>query len=199
MNNEQKALYYFSKNPGIHRVSEILKAGIHHRTLYRLCDKGDVVKIGYGRYRFAMEEPVENSSFAEIAERVPKGVFCLISALDFFHIGTQMPIKHWLTLPKGAYKPKVHNYSIQYCLCSQKIFNIGIERHNIDGIDVKVYNPSKTVVDCFKYRNKIGIDVAIEALKESLRSKKSTIPEILRYAEVCRIRNVIMPYLEGIL
>ena len=118
-------------------------------------------------------------------------------AFDFFQIGTQVPIKHWVALPRGAYKPKIHEYSMQYCLLKSKAFDLGVEKHSIYGTEIRVFNPSKTVVDCFKYRNKIGLDVAIEALKESLRSKKATISEILRYADICRMRNVIMPYIEG--
>lgn len=199
MNNEEKAINYFRNNPGTHRTGEILDAGIYNRTLYRLRDRGDIIKVDYGRYRLATEEPIENITFAEIAQRVPKGVFFLISALDFFQIGTQIPVKHWLALPRGACKPKIRNYSIQFSFLTSKTFNAGIEKHNIHGTEILVYNPSKTVADCFKYRNKIGLDVAIEALKESLRSKKATIPEILRYADVCRVKNVIMPYIEGVL
>ena len=199
MNNEKIAFDYFQRNPGIHRTGAILDAGIYNRTLYRLRDRGDILQVDYGRYRLATEEPIENIAFAEIAQRVPKGIFCLISALDFFQIGTQIPVKHWIALPRGAYKPKIRNYSIQFSFLTSTTFNAGIEKHNINGTEIRVYNPSKTVADCFKYRNKVGLDVAIEALKESLRSKKATIAEILRYADVCRVRNVIMPYIEGVL
>ncbi len=198
MQNEKIALGFFRKSPGIHRTGEILAAGIYNRTLYRLRNKGTLAKVGYGLYRLADEEPVQHSVYAELSSRIPKGVFCLISALDFHQIGTQEPYKHWVALPRGAYSPKIREYDVQYCFYREKAFGTGIEKKIIEGVGVSVYNPAKTVVDCFKHRNKIGLEVAIEALREAVRAKKATIPEIIRYAELFRMKNVMMPYLEGL-
>ena len=198
MQNEKTALKFFRKSPGIHRTGEILAAGIYNRTLYRLCEKGMLVKVGYGLYRLVDEETVQHSAYAELASRIPKGVFCLISALDFHQIGTQEPYKHWVALPRGAHRPKISEYDVQYCFYREKAFETGIKKKLIEGIEVRVYNPAKTVVDCFKHRNKIGLEVAIEALREAVHAKKATIPEIIRYAELFHMKNVMMPYLEAL-
>ena len=198
MQNEVKALKFLRQRPGIHKTGEFLAAGVYNRTLYRLRDKGTLVKVGYGLYRLAEKEPVQHSVYAELSWRIPKGVFCLISALDFHQIGTQEPYKHWIALPRGAHKPKIREYDIQYAFYKDKAYETGIEKHIVEGVEVRVYNPAKTVVDCFKHRNKIGLEVAIEALREAVRAKKATIPEIIRYAELFRMKNVMMPYLEGL-
>ena len=198
MRNEIKALKFLRKSPGIHKTGEILAAGIYNRTLYRLCDKGALVKVGYGLYRIADKEAVQHSVYAVLSSRIPKGVFCLISALDFHQIGTQGPYKHWVALPRGAHEPKIREYDVKYCFYMDKAYTAGIEKHIVEGVEVRVYNPAKTVVDCFKHRNKTGLDVAIEALREVVREKKTTIPEIIRYAGLFRMKNVMMPYLEGL-
>jgi predicted transcriptional regulator of viral defense system len=198
MQNEKKALKFFRKNPGIHNTGEVLAAGIYNRTLYRLRDRGTLVKAGYGLYRLADEEPVQHSVYAELSSRIPRGVFCLISALDFHQIGTQEPYKHWVALPRGSHSPKISEYEVQYCFYMEKAFATGIEKKIVEGVEVRVYNTAKTIVDCFKHRNKIGLEIAIEALRESVRAKKATIPEIIRYAELFHMKNVMMPYLEGL-
>ena len=198
MRNEKKALTFFKNNPGIHGTGEILASGIYNRTLYRLRDKGMLLKVGYGLYRLADEEPVQHSAYAELSHRIPKGVFCLISALDFHHIGTQVAYRHWIALPRGSHRPNIREYDVQYCFYGGKAFTTGIEKHNVGGVEIRVYNPAKAVVDCFKHRNKIGLEVAIEALREAVRAKKTTIPEIIRYAGLFRMKNVMMPYLEGL-
>lgn len=198
MKNRKKALDYFKKHPGIHKTGEILAAGIYRRSLYGLRDSGDIIQVGYGLYRLAGEEPDSKSVYAELSIRIPKGIFCLISALDFHEIGTQVPYDHWVALPAGAHRPKIREYSVNFCFFKDNLYDLGLEKHNLGGNEIKVYCPAKTVVDCFKYRNKIGLEVAIEALRESLRAKKATIPEIIKFAEICRMKNVMMPYLEVI-
>jgi predicted transcriptional regulator of viral defense system len=198
MRNETKAMAFFRQRTGIHRTGEILAAGIYNRTLYRLLRKGMLVKVGYGRYRLASEASMPHSVYAELACRIPKGVFCLISALDFHQIGTQVPYAHWVAFPRGAYRPQIREYDVRYCFYGGKTFAAGIEKKMIDGVEVRVYDSARTVVDCFRHRNKIGLEVAIEALREAVRTKKATIPEILRYAGLFRMKNVMMPYLEGL-
>lgn len=196
MGNKTKALEFFRQKPGIHSTGEILAAGIYNRTLYRLLDKGMLVKVGYGRYRMANEEPSPHGVYAELASRIPKGVFCLISALDFHRIGTQIPYSHWVALPRGAHKPQIREYDVHFCFYSGKTFAEGMTTQVRDGVEVRVYDPARTVVDCFRHRNRIGLEVAIEALREAVRAKKATIAEILRYAGIFRMKNVMMPYLE---
>ncbi|MFA5205078.1 MAG: type IV toxin-antitoxin system AbiEi family antitoxin domain-containing protein [Lentisphaeria bacterium] len=198
MRNQTKAMAFFHQSPGIHRTGEILAAGIYNRTLYRLLNKGVLAKVGYGRYRLANTEPPQHGVYAELAGRIPKGVFCLNSALDFHQIGTQVPYAHWVALPRGAYQPQIREYDVNYCVYSPKTFAEGILKLARDGVEVRVYDPARTVVDCFRHRNKVGLEVAIEALRETLRAKKATIPEIIRYAGIFRMKNVIMPYLEAL-
>ena len=198
MRNETKAMAFFRQSPGIHSTGEILAAGIYNRTLYRLLGKGVLVKVGYGRYRLANAEPPAHGVYAELACRIPKGVFCLISALDFHQIGTQVPYTHWVALPRGAYKPQIREYDVHYCVYSEKNFTAGMVKQVRDGVEVRVYDPARTVVDCFRHRNKIGLEVAIEALRETIRAKKATIAEIIRYAGIFRMKNVMMPYLEAL-
>ncbi len=193
--NIELALDYFRNNTGIHKAKELLKMGIHNRTLYSLLESNEVIRVGYGRYKLATTDIIENISYAEIGSRT-KGVFCLISALSFHQIGTEFPLKHYINLPQGSYKSTIHNYSVNYTLQKKELFNIGIEEHIISGTKIKVYSVARTVVDCFKYRNKIGLDIAIEALRESLNDKKTTMKEILKIATILRMKNIIMPYLE---
>jgi len=197
MKNEKLAINFFKQYPGVHRTRDILKAGVYNRTLYRLKDRGDIVRVGYGLYKLAGEYGARDV-YSELGCRIPKGVFCLISALDFHEIGTEVPYNHWITLPFGAYKPVINEYSVNFCFSREPAYSSGIDKHIVSGTDIFVYNPAKTVVDCFKYRNKIGIGVAVEALKETLKSKKANIDGIIHYADICRMRNVIMSYLEAV-
>lgn len=196
--NKKLALDYFKNNYGILKTSEILSAGIYNRTLYKLRDEGIIEQVAYGRYKLASSEVAENISYAEIGSQT-KGVFCLTSALSFHKIGTEFPIKHYIALAQNSYKPKIKEYSIEYVYVKNKFLNLGIEEHIISGINIKVYSASRTVVDCFKNRNKIGIDIAIEALQESLNENKASIKEIFEIAIKLRMKNIIMPYMEGLI
>jgi predicted transcriptional regulator of viral defense system len=133
----------------------------------------------------------------EVAKRVPKAVACLLTALRFHELTTQAPFEVWIALPRGAWRPRLEYPQLRVLRFSGASLAEGIETHVIQGVPVKVYNPAKTVADCFKYRNKFGLDVALEALRECWREKKTTIDELNRYAEVCRVRNVMRPYLES--
>jgi predicted transcriptional regulator of viral defense system len=133
-----------------------------------------------------------------VAKRVPEAVICLLSALAFHEITTQVPPYVWIALRKGARKPAVSSPSLQIVRLSGASLTEGIEVHHIEGVPVRVYSAAKTVADCFKFRNKIGLDVAIEALKDAIRQKKATINQIYRYAKICRVGNVIRPYMEAL-
>jgi predicted transcriptional regulator of viral defense system len=138
----------------------------------------------------------ERHSYAEVAKRVPGAVICLVSALTFHEITTQSPASVWVALSKGARTPATASPSLRIVRLSGPSLTEGIENHQVEGVPVRVYSAAKTVADCFKFRNKIGLDVAIEALKDSLRQKKANVNEIYRYAKVCRVSNVIRPYME---
>ena len=134
---------------------------------------------------------------AEACKRSPNGVICLLSALRFHKITTQAPFEIWIALKGTAWHPKIDRPRIRFVRFSGPAFDTGIERHKIEGVSVKVYNPAKTVADCFKYRNKIGLDVAIEALRECRSEGKCSNDELWEYAKVCRVSRVIKPYMEA--
>jgi predicted transcriptional regulator of viral defense system len=141
----------------------------------------------------------EHHSYAEVTKRVPEATVCLPSALAFHEITTQSPASVWIALPKGARKPALDSPSLRIVRLSGLSLTTGIENHHqVDGVPVRVLSAAKTVADCFKFRNKIGLDVAIEALTDCLRQKRASINEIYRYAKVCRVSNVIRPYVEAL-
>ena len=196
--NNTDAIKFFQKNTGLHRTKEILSAGINVRTLYKLRDEGIIEQVSYGLFRSCKSQTGQYSTYLEVSRRIPKGVFCLISALHFHSIGTPLPYDHWVTLPFGTKEPRIHEYGLQFIHANEKLYDLGIEEHVIEQTTIRIYNPAKTVVDCFKHRSKVGLDVALEALKESIKLKKTTRKEILEYASKCRMKNVMMPYLESI-
>jgi predicted transcriptional regulator of viral defense system len=140
----------------------------------------------------------EHHSLAEVCKRVPNGVVCLLSALRFHEITTQAPFEVWLAISEKAWRPRLEYPPIRVARFSQTALHAGIEEYQIEGVTVRVYSAAKTVADCFKYRNKIGLNVAIEALRECWQSRRCNMDELWRYADICRVRNVMRPYLETI-
>ena len=141
-------------------------------------------------------EPTEYHGVIEVCSRIPKAVVCLLSALQFHDLTTQLPYEVWVAVKRPS-SPVIMDAPVRVIYLSNTAYSEGIEKHNIEGVEVKVYCPAKTVADCFKYRNKIGLDVAIEALRDCLTQKKSTVDDIWKYAKVCRVANIIRPYLEA--
>jgi predicted transcriptional regulator of viral defense system len=139
----------------------------------------------------------ENSSLAEVAKRLPHAVVCLISALSYHEITTQIPHEIWLTIPRGSWRPDVEYPPLNLTYVSGPAYSFGIQEHVINGVAVKIYSPAKTVADCFKFRNKVGLDVAIEALREAWRSRKVTMDELVEAAGVDRVSKIMRPYLEA--
>jgi predicted transcriptional regulator of viral defense system len=181
------------------RVKDLLDQGIHPEHMRRLLKKGVVERTSRGVYRLAQTEGTEHQALAEVAKRVPHSVVCLISALAFHQIGTQLPADVWLAVERKAALPTSMNPRLRVVRLSGASFTEGIEEHSIEGVKVRVYNPAKTVVDCFKFRNKVGMDVAMEALRECWRGKKATMDQLWQYAKICRVDKVMRPYLEAIL
>ncbi|MBU4484967.1 transcriptional regulator, partial [bacterium] len=175
---------------------DLEKYGIAREYLCRLHREGVLERPERGLYILPDKDFGEHQSIAQACKKVPGGIICLLSALRFHEIGTQSPFEIWMAIDNKARTPQVKSISLHIVRFSGKAFKEGIETHNIKGIKVKVYKPAKTVVDCFKYRNKIGLDVAIEALRECWRAKKCSIDEIWHYAKQCRVSNVIRPYME---
>ena len=136
---------------------------------------------------------------AQVSKRVPHGVICLLSALQFHDIGTQSPFEVWVAIDQKAAEPKIDYPPIRIVRFSGKALSEGIENHQIEGVEVKIYNKAKTIADCFKFRNKIGLDIALEALKDSRQRKLCTNDQIWEYAKLCRVSNIMKPYLEAML
>lgn len=193
----EKAKRLIKRKRGIIRTAEALDAGIHPRTLYQLRDTGVLEQISRGAYRLTEQEPVSNPDLVTVAVRIPQGVICLVSALAFHEITTQIPHAVSIALKKGAESPRIYYPPVSVHRFSAASIVAGIEEHHIDGVTVRIYSPEKTVADCFKFRNKIGMDIVLEALKLYTARKKVALGELLKYAKICRVENVMKPYLEA--
>jgi predicted transcriptional regulator of viral defense system len=197
-NNSENAILKMVRKTGVVRAREIRKAGLHSEYLRRLCQSGQLIRTGRGLYVLADGDFTEHHSLAEACKRVPHGIICLLSALSYHEIGTQNPHEVWMAIDRAMRKPKVDYPPIRIFRFSGVSLREGIEEKKIEGVSIRVYNPAKTVADCFKYRNKVGLDVAIEALKECWRSQRCTVDELIHYARICRVRNIMQPYMEAI-
>jgi predicted transcriptional regulator of viral defense system len=195
----KRAKELVSAHSGTFRVKEAINAGVHPRTLYTMRDEGIIEKLGRGVYRFADMPVLGNPDLATVAMKVPKGVICLISALSYHEITTEIPHQIYLALPRGAEPPRMDYPPLRIFWFSGPAFEEGIENHDVDGIHIMVYSPEKTLADCFKYRNKIGLDVVLEALKFYRQRKRFKVDELMRYARICRVEKVMRPYVETIL
>jgi predicted transcriptional regulator of viral defense system len=193
----QRIMHYVGQH-GIVRSRDIEAIGLPREYLLRLHRQGKIVRSGRGLYSLPDAAITERHSYAEVGRRVPGGVFCLLSALAFHEITTQSPAWVWIALPQGARRPAISSPSLKVVRLSGASMTEGIENHKVEGVPIRVYSAAKTVADCFKFRNKIGLDVAIEAIKDSLRQKKATVNEIYHYAKVCRVSNIIRPYMEAL-
>ena len=194
---QQNAKDIFHRYGGILRTSELLKLGVHPRTLYQMRESGEVVELSRGVYRLAELPELESSDLVAVARRVPSGVICLVSALSFHALTTEIPHEVYLAILRGKEKPRLDYPPTRVFHFSPESFSAGVEEHRADGNLIKVYSPEKTIADCFKFRNKIGLDVAIEALKMCL-AKNGSHKKILEFARLCRVEKVIRPYLEAI-
>jgi len=188
----------FKKHGGILRTADILSAGIHPRLLYAMAKSGTLETLHRGVYRLASLPPMEMPDLAVVAMRIPKRVICLTSALAFHRIGTQIPHQIHIALHQGAERPRISHPHIKVYWFSGTAFTEGFETRNIDNVPLRVYSVAKTVADCFKYRKKIGLDVALEALREGWKERKCTMDELWKYAKICRVANVMRPYLESL-
>ena len=183
---------------GVLRPRDLDPYNIPRTYLSRLCAAGKLQRIGRGLYVLPGSGATEHHSMAEACKRVPKGVVCLLSALSFHELTTQAPFEVWLAIGEKAWRPRLEYPPLRIVHFSKAALNAGVEEHQIEGVNVQVYSPAKTVADCFKYRNKIGLDVAIEALRECWQSRRCTMDELWCYADICRVRNVMRPYLESL-
>jgi len=191
-------LLQLAQQKGLLRPSDLAVLGIPRVYLTRLTACGKLTKTGRGLYRLAEATLSENESLAIVAARVPQAVFCLLTALQFHALTTQLPRQVWIALPQGSHAPRIDYPPIKLIQYTGDAFTQGIETHRIDQVDLRVYSVAKTVADCFKHRNKIGLDVALEALKDARSQKKASADDLWRYAKICRVANVMRPYLEAV-
>ena len=194
----QFAIKIFQKNNGILRTSQAIKEGIDPKTMYEMVEAGILEKEARGIYRLANLPPLSSPDLIQIAIRVQNCVICLISALAFHTLTTQTPYKIYIAIPKNSKKPRINYPPIDVVKLGKQAYSSGIDKHTIDGVEVKVYNKEKTVADCFKFRNKIGQDIAIEALKDYLGDSDRNIEKLLHYARINRVENVMRPYIKAI-
>jgi len=180
------------------RVRDILEAGLHPETIRRMQKKGVVIRVSRGLYIQANAIPTQYDTLIEVFKKVPKGVACLLTALRFHEIGTQDPREVWVALSRTSKTPKMTYPRIRVFKFSGEALTTGIEVHKLAGVDLRVYGVAKTIADCFKYRGKIGPNIAVEALKDALRQRKCTVDDLWRYARICRVTKIIQPYLEAI-
>ncbi len=195
MTDQTRKVLRIAKKAGVLRPRDLAAHRISRSTLQRLAAKGQLERVSRGLYIVPGADVTEHHSLAEACKRVPRGVVCLLSALRFHDLTTQAPFEVWLALNQGAREPVAGQPPLRTVRMSGKARTEGIEEHRIEGVTVKVYSAAKTVSDCFKFRNKLGLDVALEALRDYLRSRGS-VDELWRCAKVCRVTNVMRPYLE---
>jgi predicted transcriptional regulator of viral defense system len=195
----KKARKTFRNRGGVLRMSEALKAGIHRRMLYSMLEAGFIEPLNRGLYRLTDLPPLGNPDLVSVSLKVPSGVICLISALAYHEITTQVPHEVYVALERGTETPRLNHPPTRIFWFSGQAFAAGIETHSIDGVSVRIYSPGKTIADCFKYRNKIGLDIAIEALKLYRERKRFKADDLMQVARVCRVEKVIRPYLEALL
>lgn len=161
-------------------------------------NSGNLTSLGRGLYRLSDLPPLRNPDLVTVAMKYPSGVICLISALAFHELTTQIPHEVYIALPRGAEPPRLEHPPIRLFWFTKSVFEFGLEAHKLDGTQVRIYSPEKTVADCFKYRNKIGLDTAREALRFYLERRKKNLDALLEAAEVCRVSKVMRPYLEAL-
>jgi len=185
------------RSQSIVRPKDLNELGLPRDYLYLLEKEGVIVRIGRGLYQWPDKDLGRHQSLVEACKKSPKAVVALLSALNYHNMTTQNPHEIWLAINRKAWRPKISYPPIRFVTMSSDTLHAGVEQHSIDGVLIKVFCPAKTVADCFKYRNKVGLDVALESLREGWSAHKFTMDELIHYAEICRVKNVIQPYIES--
>ena len=184
--------------PGVLRAYALVEGGLSRQSIKDLTAAGKLLRLGRGLYSLPDSPVTENHDLAQIAARVPQGVVCLTSALQFHGLTTVSPWRIHLMLPRGARPPQIEHPPLTLTYAVKEAYYAGIEEFMVEGVNVKVTSVAKTIADCFKYRSKIGLDVALDALRQTLEEQRATRAEIRRYAKVCRVENVMRPYVEAL-
>ena len=199
LSRQEQEVLELVRRRGVLRPRDLAGLGYPRSTLTRLIRKGLLQRLSRGLYSVVDAEITEHQTLVEVAKTYPDAVICLLSALLFHNLTTQLPRRVWLAVENKAWAPRKGPVRFEVVWLTGRSFSEGIEMHEIQGVPVRVYNPAKTVADCFKFRNRVGTDVAVEALRESLRERRATPAEIMKFAEICQVSTVIRPYLEALI
>jgi predicted transcriptional regulator of viral defense system len=192
-------LLSLAKKQPVLQAKHVARQGIHTGTLTRLTKSGVLEKVGPGRYRLPKKNrTTEYHDLTVVAAVIPQSVVCLLSALRFHNIGTQLPTDAWIAVPRGTRVPHMSTSPVRVVNVSTTVFDLGIEEHHIEGQVVRIYSVARTIADCFRFRNKIGLDVALEALTDAWRSKRLKLDELHRMAKKLRVQRVMQPYLDTV-
>lgn len=184
---------------GVFRLADARARGVHPETVYRLVRRGELERVGRGIYRMAGAMVTEYHGLVLATAVVPEGIICLLSALSYHELTTQLPFEVWMALDRRASAPRHPSVQLRIMRFSGAALTLGVETHELEGARVRIYSAPKTVVDCFRYRNLVGIDVAVEALRDCLRQGKSSPGELWEIAVACRIGSVMRPYIEALM
>ena len=187
-----------ARTQGLLRTADLDALGAPRIVLSRLVARGHLERVGRGLYRLTESDALESPDLVSVAIKAPQAVFCLITALQFHELTTQLPRQVWIAMPRGSHAPRIQHPPIHMVQFTGASYSEGIEIFVRDQVPLRVYNIAKTVADCFKQRHKIGLDVALEALKDAMADRKVSIDDLWHYAKICRVSNVMRPYLEAI-
>ena len=187
-----------ARQKGLLRASDLDAIEAPRVVLTRMTSAGLLERVSRGLYRLPISAGSEYEGLATVAAKVPQAVFCMLTALQFHELTTQLPRQVWIAMPRGSHVPRLDYPPIKMVQMTGAVYTAGIEEHLRDGVTLRVYSAAKTVADCFKHRNKIGLEVALEALKDARAKRMASADDLWRYAKVCRVANVMRPYLEAI-
>lgn len=200
MNKKDEKIYkIFKVHNGFARTKDILACGIHRRDIKRIRDEGRIMRVKRGLYRLAEVPVISNQGFVDLACAVPEGVICLLSALSYLELTTFNPSIISMAIHRKSRRPRVEYPPVEFYYFSTKQFKVGIEEIKIEGYKVRIYCPEKTICDCFRYRNKLGLEIAKEGLSEYLKLKDRNLEKLLEYAEICRVKSLIQIWLDAMI
>lgn len=188
----------FGEHGGVLTTGDALDAGIHPRTLYGLRDAGVVERLSRGVYRLAAMPPLAHPDLVAVSLRVPHGVVCLVSALAFHELTDHIPHEVHLAVPAAAHRPTIDYPPVRVFAYAPACFTAGVQEHRLDGVPVRIYGPEKSIIDCFRFRAEIGVDVALDALRSYVRRPYPRVQQLLDFAGVCRVKTIVRPYLEAL-
>ncbi|MEW6089193.1 MAG: type IV toxin-antitoxin system AbiEi family antitoxin domain-containing protein [bacterium] len=200
MNNKYDRFYkIFNKQNGFSKTKDILDAGIHRRDIKRMKDEGRIMRVKSGLYRLSEIPLISNQSFIDLARAVPDGVICLLSALSYYELTTFNPSIISMAVCRGFRRPKIEYPPVEFYFFSKKQFEAGINEIKINDNKIRIYCPEKIICDCFRYRNKLGLDMAKEGLSEYLKRKNRNLEKLLKYAEICRVKPLMQTWLNAMI